>query len=137
MRKFKNRDRPGRMPWLEVLITCIAILAIFGVVGALGGFGSLFKDKDKTPGISIDDENKPPYPEYVNYRGSGKYANASGVLTYDYEGDITVEGYDFGFKPGLISDEYNWSKPVNVKGNSCWEFGRSNVTEPKNSISMF
>ena len=155
MRKFKNRDRPRRMSWLDGLITCIAILAIFGVVGALGGFGSLFKDKDKTPGISTGDVDKPsvedpdvpeedeptvpeepdpepepePDPEPVVGRGSGKYASASGVLTYDYVGDTTETGYDLGFAKQMQIREGNESRVTIVDGDACWEISRNNVLE--------
>ena len=149
MRKHRNRDRPGKMSWLDGLITCIAILAIFGVVGALGGFGSLFKDKDKTPGISTGDVDKPsvedpdvpekpdPVPEPVVGRGSGKYATASGVLTYNYEGDTSSKDYDFGFVRTVSSYEGNNSSPVVVDGNACWEISRSNVTESKVNTMTF
>lgn len=155
MRKFKNRDRPRRMSWLDGLITCIAILAVFGVVGALGGFGSLFKDKDKTPGISTGDVDKPsvddpdvpgeddptvpeePDPEPIVGRGNGKYANAEGVLDYTYEGDTSDKNYDFGFVRTVASYEGNNSSPVVVDGNACWEISRSNVTESKVNTMTF
>ena len=144
----KSRD-PTKMSFLDVFITVGAILALLTVLSFLGSFGGLFGENDRTPGSSAGDETPdtvpgedetpgedeptvPEEPELV--RGSGKYATASGVLTYEYEGDTTADGYDFGFNRTVTGVSYNsalvnYSEPVTVDGDGAWEIAKSGIEE--------
>ena len=151
----KSRD-PTKMSFLDVFITIGAILALLAVLSLVGSFGGLFGEYDRTPGISTGDVDKPSVedpdvpgedeptvpeePEFVG-RGSGKYATASGVLTYEYEGDTTADGYDFGFNRTVTGVSYNSalnnSKPVTVDGDGAWEIAKSGIEESTANIASF
>ena len=152
----KSRDHP-KMSFLDVFITVGAILALLAVMSLLGSFGGLFGENDRTPGSSAGDEtpdtvpgedetpgeDEPTVPEEpeIVVRGSGKYATASGVLTYEYEGDTTADGYDFGFNRTVTGVSYNSalnnSKPVTVDGDGAWEIAKSGIEESTANIASF
>ena len=153
----KSRDHP-KMSLLDVLITVGAILALLTVLSLVGSLGGLFGESDQTPGSSAGNENTdtvpgenetpgedeptvPEEPELVG-RGSGKYAASSGVLTYEYEGDTSADGYDVGFDRTVadVSDNSaltNHSKPVTVDGDGAWEIAKSGIEESTANIASF
>ncbi len=166
MRKRKSRDRPGKTSVLDIVIAIIAVLGILAAVSMLGGLGGLFgrseseevkeenevddstddpsdgstdTGNDNTGDSGSDDppEEEDPVEPVANYRGSGLYAAADGVLTYTYVGDTTADGYDLGFTKTVGLYEGNDSRVTTVDGDACWEISRSNVTESKVNVMQF
>ncbi len=74
--------------------------------------------------------------------GEGEYANATGVLTYDYDDNYTTPGYDLGFDiigdatvGGAAANSTAWVTKKTVNGtNNVIEFGKG--TAVSNGVTI-